>query len=64
MVIRVRCPRCGGMLYKDYDGYEFYWTCLGCARSFDLGMKPIQQAIGDSRFYSIIRLDKVNQDMV
>ncbi len=35
-----RCPRCGGLLYVNYDGYEKYLTCFGCAREFTFDMKP------------------------
>ena len=35
-----RCPHCGGVLYVDCDGYEEYYTCFGCARSFDFAGKP------------------------
>lgn len=30
------CPNCGGLLQRDYDGYECYLTCLMCGQSYDL----------------------------
>ena len=35
-----RCSHCGGLLYKDTDGYEKYLVCFGCAREFDFDMIP------------------------
>ncbi len=32
------CPRCGGLLYDNYDGLDDYKTCLACGREFDLNM--------------------------
>lgn len=31
-----RCPRCGGILTIEYDWYEQYYTCVICARGFNL----------------------------
>ncbi len=41
------CPHCGGLLNRDYDGYEQYLVCLMCGRMFDLNgetmrMTPIE----------------------
>ena len=38
--IRMRCPHCGGYLYLDEDKYEKYFTCMVCAREYDLDGKP------------------------
>ena len=37
------CPHCGGLLARDYDGYEQYYTCLMCGRSFDMGGNAIRK---------------------
>ena len=34
------CPRCGGVLYIDNDGYEDFFNCMDCSREFDLDMIP------------------------
>ena len=36
------CPRCGGRLIVDWDGYNKYYTCIYCAREYDLELKPIR----------------------
>jgi DNA-directed RNA polymerase subunit M/transcription elongation factor TFIIS len=33
------CPRCGGVLAKEHDGFETYYNCLGCAREFDTDLQ-------------------------
>jgi len=35
-----KCPRCHGLLFLDYDGYESYFTCIDCGRSFNLKGEP------------------------
>jgi len=30
-----RCSHCGGLLFKDTDGYENYLTCCACARQYN-----------------------------
>ena len=34
-----KCPNCGGMVWGESDGYENYYTCVHCAKQFDLQMK-------------------------
>ena len=34
------CPRCGGLLSLDIDGYEDFLTCIMCARQFELDLNP------------------------
>lgn len=31
-----KCSHCGGLLNRDYDGYEKYFVCLTCSREYDL----------------------------
>ena len=42
--IQDRCPHCGSILYIDYDGYEDYLACFGCAREFDFNITPRRMA--------------------
>lgn len=37
---RVRCPNCGSACYFNNDLYENYYTCISCAKEFDMDMKP------------------------
>ena len=52
------CPRCGGVLYKDYDGYEDYLTCFGCAREFDFNMIPLRMTKLELNSRYVIKLKK------
>ncbi len=37
----IKCPNCKiGILALDYDGYEKGYTCVSCARQFDLEIRP------------------------
>ncbi len=37
----IKCPNCKiGILALDDDGYEKRYTCVSCARQFDLALKP------------------------
>ena len=35
-----RCPRCGGILDNEDDGYCHYFTCVMCSRRFDFQGNP------------------------
>ena len=35
------CPHCGGVLYRDTDGYAHFFICMWCAREFDFNMRPV-----------------------
>lgn len=37
-----KCPHCGGALTPDHDGYEHYYTCIMCGRSFGSNGKSTQ----------------------
>ena len=41
------CPRCGGFLCRDYDGWEYCFTCLNCARSYNLGGESIEMSLAE-----------------
>lgn len=47
-----KCPNCGGILYLDNDGYEEYFTCVGCAREWnkDLSARRITVKEFETRF--------------
>ena len=32
-----RCPRCGGYMFLDMDGDNWYVNCLQCSYQYDLG---------------------------
>ena len=34
-----KCPYCGSFLCLEYDGYDDYYTCIVCARQWDLDGK-------------------------
>jgi DNA-directed RNA polymerase subunit M/transcription elongation factor TFIIS len=36
-----KCPRCGGLLEPDNDGYEHYYVCGACSRHFHLDLQPV-----------------------
>jgi len=38
------CPHCGGLLQRDYDGYECYLTCLICGRSYTLNGETMRMS--------------------
>ncbi len=48
-----RCPHCGGILNTENDGYENYFTCLICAREFDLDLKPRRMTIENFKWQMI-----------
>ena len=36
---RRRCPKCGGNVSLERDRYGFYWKCLQCATTWEIGAK-------------------------
>ena len=41
----LRCPRCGGVLLVEDDGYELYLNCMGCAREYNQNLTPRRMTI-------------------
>jgi hypothetical protein len=40
-----RCPRlnCNGILDRENDGYNVYYTCISCSRQFDKDLIPLRR---------------------
>ena len=39
------CPRCGGFIYVDWEGYQWVQKCLMCSRVYHISPTKTQQGI-------------------